>query len=524
VSVSIALICISGQGIAGSAFEQFAAQYFDAKYDDCDCDEDKDDKDSDCKDDKDDKDSKDDKDDKDSDCKDDKGDKDDKDKDGDDKESKCDDDKGSDDDDQRRALPAPFASPPFPSAEYQGFPLIGVPPDDTIYPLQKSLQGSVLGAALECARIRTYGWFNGSVNLSNCRNSNTPDAYWIVPNSAQLDQFVFRVERQVDSVQTDYIDIGFRSSFLYGMDYRYLTSGGWTSDQLLVHNRLYGFDFTEQYIDIYYPWLAEGMILKIGRWVAFPDIEGQLSPDNYMGSHSLLFTFDTATQTGVLATVMLNEYWTVQAGVHAGTDMAPWYVGAVPTGLLAVRWVSCDNNDSIYLVWNSINAAKFRRFTVLGQPAGHDNFNYIVGTWQHKFSDQVHTKTESYVMWQRDAVVGGTPSIGPVEPYGGGGGIGPNIPGTTYTYGVVNFTVFRPCDSDSDFITFRNEIWRDTDGERSGYAGTYTSNAVGWTHHFNSLIMIRPEIGYYRNWNRDAFDLGTRRDLVLAGIDLTVRY
>lgn len=33
---------------------------------------------------------------------------------------------------KRRALPAPFASPPFPSAEYQGYPLIGVPPSDTV--------------------------------------------------------------------------------------------------------------------------------------------------------------------------------------------------------------------------------------------------------------------------------------------------------------------------------------------------------------------------------------------------------
>ena len=64
----------------------------------------------------------------------------------------------------------------------------------------------------------------------------------------------------------------------------------------------------------------------------------------------------------------------------------------------------------------------------MDRPAGHDNFNYLVGTWQHKFCDEIHTKTESYFMWQRNAVVGGTPSIGPVKSFGGGGGIGPNIP------------------------------------------------------------------------------------------------
>ncbi len=111
----------------------------------------------------------------------------------------------------------------------------------------------------------------------------------------------FRLERQVDSVQTDHIDIGFRSTFLYGIDYRYMTAGGWTSAQLLKHNNLYGYDFTEQYIDIYTPWVAQGMIVRVGRWIACPDIETQFAPDNYMGTHSILFTFDTYTQTGVMA-------------------------------------------------------------------------------------------------------------------------------------------------------------------------------------------------------------------------------
>ena len=55
----------------------------------------------------------------------------------------------------------------------------------------------------------------------------------------------------------------------------------------------------------------------------------------------------------------------------------------------------------------------FDVFITVRQAFGHDNFNYLVGTWQHKFNKWVHTKTEAYFMWQRDAVLGGTPSIGP---------------------------------------------------------------------------------------------------------------
>jgi hypothetical protein len=424
----------------------------------------------------------------------------------------------------RRALPAPLPSPPMPSGEWQGYPLIGVPVDTTRYFLMQSLQGTWPGDLLDSNRIRVYGWLNAAANWSTSRHSNMPDSYWIVPNSLQLDQFVIRAERQVDSVQTDHVDWGFRSTFLYGIDYRYMVAGGWWPGdmQLLRKNLLYGGDFTEQYFDLYVPWVAQGMIVRVGRWIACPDIETQFAPDNYMGTHSLLFTFDTYTQTGVMATFMLNKQWMVQGAIHAGTDMAPWYKGSTPAGMFGIRWVSLSNNDSVYLVLNDISNGEFRRLTLLGQPAGHDNFNYPVVTWQHRFNDVVHTKTEAYFMWQFNTVLGGTPSVGPTRAFGGGGGIGAEIPGTALAYGVVNYTMFHL--SKQDFITVRNEWWKDEDGMRSGFPGNYSSHAIGWTHNFTPWLQIRPEMGLYRNWNRPAFDLGTRQNMFLCGLDMTLRF
>lgn len=422
----------------------------------------------------------------------------------------------------RRALPAPLQSPPMPSGEWQGYPLIGVPYDTSVYPLMKAIYGGPWGDEIKESRIKAYGWINASGNWSTAKNSNTPDSYWIVPNHVELDQFVFRVERQVDSVQTDHLDWGFRSTVLYGMDYRYMTAGGWFSDQLLKNNRLYGVDPTEQYFDLYVPWVGQGLILRTGRWIACPDIETQFAPDNYMGTHSILFTFDTYTQTGLMATLMLNQQWTVQAGINAGDDMAPWYKGAIPCGMFGVRWVSMENNDSIYAVLNQINNAQFRHFEQYGQPLGHDNFNYPVVTWQHKFNEIVHTKTEGYFMWERNAELGGTPSAGPLEPWGGGGGDGKLLPGISYAYGAVNYTMWHL--SKSDFVTFRNEWWKDERGMRSGFPGNYTSHAIGLTHNFNAVLQVRPEVGYYRNWNNDAFDLGTKQGIWLAGLDATLRF
>jgi hypothetical protein len=422
----------------------------------------------------------------------------------------------------RRAAPSPFNSPPFPSSEYQGYPLLGIPPSTREWPLMKAMSGSSIGDALKSSRIRTYGWVTGAYNWSTADNSNQPTSYWIVPRAVVLDQAVLRVEREVDTTQTDHIDWGFRSTNLYGVDYRYMTAGGWGKDQLVKRNQLYGFDPTELYMDMYIPKIAQGLILRVGRWVATPDIETQFAPDNYMGSHTLQFTFDTYTQTGVMATVMLNKQWTIQGAVHSGTDMAPWYRGAVPTGMVGVRWVAADNNDSVYFVLNNVNTAKYRHFEVDGQPSGHDNFNYAVGTWQHRVSEKIHTKLAGIYMWQRDGVLGGTANLGPVRSFGSGGGQGATLPGMSTTYGILNYTMFQT--SSRNYITVRNEWWRDERGMRSGFAGDYSSHAVGFSHQFNDVVMIRPEIGYYRSYNKHAFDGGTERDLLMIGFDTTFRF
>jgi len=422
---------------------------------------------------------------------------------------------------KRRALPSPINSPPFPMSEWQGFPLIGVPKSTTVYPLMKAIYDGTSNDDLKDSGIKAYGWLNGSYNFSTSHTTNTPSSYWVAPNRGVLNQGVLRFEREADTVQQDHIDWGFRSTHVYGIDYRYTYAGGWFEQQMTKHNHLYGYDPVEQYFTLYIPRVAQGMVLTVGRWVATPDIETQLAPDNYVGTHSLLFTVDVYTQTGVMATVMLNEQWTVQGAIHAGADMAPWYIGAVPTGMFGVRWVSKDNNDSFYTVLNAINNANYRYFLIDGQQAGHHNYNIIQTTWQHKFNDWIHTKTEAYYMWEHDAAVGGTASLGGVQ-FGTGGGIGPTVPGTSLTYGILNYTMFEL--SKKDYLTVRNEWVKDEHGTRYGFPGNYSSHTIGWAHHISPVFQIRPEIGYYRNYNVPAFDNGGRKDMWLGGFDVILRF
>jgi len=416
---------------------------------------------------------------------------------------------------KNRGLPSPFYSLPFPSSEFQGLPLVGVPDTSPRYALMQYLQGNWIGDWFDTNRIKMFGWLDLGANLSTSKNTNFPVAYANIPNSLQLDQAILRFERVEDTVQTDHIDWGFRFTNLYGLDYRYTTALGYFSDQLLKHNNLYGWDPLEIYGELYVPGVADGMVLRLGRYISPPDIEAQLAPDNFLYTHSLLYAYDAYTHTGLLDTVKLNKYWTVQAGVYSGNDMAPWSKGAIPTGYGGVRWVSEDNHDSVFTVLNSINNGQFR--------SGHDNLQYVVSTWTHKFDDRFFTTTEAYYMWQRDANKGGSFNNGPFkDSVDGGGGAGAPIPGVAPVWGILNYTLFMI--TQYDYICVRNEYWDDTKGERTGFATLYTTHTIGWCHHFNDHVQIRPEIDYDRAYQVPAFNDGTRKNQVVAAMDVIIRF
>ena len=230
-------------------------------------------------------------------------------------------DNGKDDDSaSKRPRPAgavPLA--PFPSGEYQGYPLIGVPYETTKYPLMKALDGTQTGNFLDDNRIRIYGWLNASVNFSTNRSTNTPTSYWVAPNSLQLDQARGPHRTAARYCANRSYRLGFqghgrlrhRLPLFHGR--RLVQPAIARAQQPLWLGPDRSFTAT-----LYFPGVFEGMIVTFGRWVATPDIETQFAPDNYMGTHSLLFTVDVYTETGIMSTIMLNEQWTVQAALHAG--------------------------------------------------------------------------------------------------------------------------------------------------------------------------------------------------------------
>jgi hypothetical protein len=411
----------------------------------------------------------------------------------------------------RRALPSPFASP-FPQSDFPG-PTIGVP-NDIDYPVMNALYAGPQGDFFKENRIRIYGWVDFSENASTSRRSNVPLSYNIVPNQLELDQLVITLERALDTVQTDSIDWGFNWTSLYGIDYRYTTAKGWFSDQLLKHNNLYGYDPLVFYGEIYFPRIAQGMTVRVGRYISPPDIEAQLAAQNYVFTRSLMFTYDPFTFTGVLASTKIDDHWTVLTGIHAGNDMAPWTTSASPNGQALVRWISRDNTDCVLAGVNSIGDGKYRN--------QHDDLQMIVATWYHKFNDRFLSATEGYYIWQHDALKGGTVINGPPRPFFEAVGPGPPIPGISSSMGVVNFLAYQL--SKKSFIALRSDFFDDFQGERTGFATPYTSHTVALTQNFTDWLTVRPEIRFEYAWDAKPYDNGTRRDQFIFSVQTICKF
>ncbi len=416
----------------------------------------------------------------------------------------------------RRIPPAPFDSPPFPSADWQigGTQIIGDPGELPPYPLMQAIYEGPGGEAWKDSKVQIYGWVNFSGNISTShpsktsQNGNFPLIYDLRPNRMELNQIVLYIERLANENQTDHIDWGFRISGLYGLDYRFTTTYGFLSDQLLKHNSYSGFDMPMIYLDLYIPFVAQGMNIRIGRIISEPDIEAQLAPNNLMASHSLLYGFDNYCQEGIFTTTKLNDQWTVQLGISDGTDVALWQQdpGRQVTGTAMIQWTSPNQMDSIYAGDNNFNNGKF----------GYNNLQQIVGTWTHKFNDKIYTATEAWYMYMEDAIDHPTDDV-PFQ-----GGSFPVRNGYAPEWAVLNYTMFRL--APNTFLTVRNEYFKDKVGSRTGFATDYSEHSIGITWWPDKLITIRPELRYDHSYAERAFDNGTRHNQFVFSTDMIFHF
>ena len=405
----------------------------------------------------------------------------------------------------RRGPDSPLNSPPFPNADwsYGGSPVIGEA-DTNSYPLMSAINGAK-------SRTKVFGWVEPTLNFSTSAHSNSPEANDLYSNRFEMNQLIVYVERLPDSVQRDHIDFGYHFTAFYGTDYRYTTDKGYLSSQLLEHNHQYGFDPILEYFDLYLPHVAKGMNLRVGRFISIPGIEAQLTPNNYMFSHSLLYAVDPFTDTGILATVQLNDQWLVQGGLTGSHDVALWTKDAKPSATVCVSYTTKTVNDNLYLCANGINDGKY----------AYNNVQQYDATWYHKFSKNWHSATESYVMYERDV-----PSVtGTIKPQANSNGATCRAGLNTCLapeYAIVNY-LNRQLGA-HDFVSFRSDFLNDKKGQRTGINTKYTENTLMLSHWVGTTIQVRPEIRFDHAWDRNAYDGGTRQSQFTVATDLIVHF
>jgi Putative beta-barrel porin-2, OmpL-like. bbp2 len=432
----------------------------------------------------------------------------------------------------------PQTTPPYPFTEwpYGAATSLGVSlPNAVDSPLMVAVGDTSLGQWLQDSHVQVYGWANGGFNVSsNDRQpgGNAPMAYFYTPNTAEFDQAVLYVERVPDTVQTDHIDWGFRASVLWGENYRYTTAYGIASYQLLDHNHVNGYDFPMMYGELYIPQVAQGLLIRVGRYISIPDIEAQLAPNNYMYSHSMMYSFDNYTNEGVVASLAVQKNFIVQLGVVDGTETAIWNSGKhlinldpnplypnktfakdpgnQATLVACARYTWNDGADNIYPCMDGINNGNW----------GYNNLQWYGFTYYHKFSDAWHLSFEYYNMSenrvpnQNNPIAaaaladGGTPFSPQFIPF--------NAPDaaqcssktvlscTATASGVVAYLnyQFSPLDN----ISFRPEFYDDEEGQRTGVKTRYVNFGIGWQHWLSPQIEMRPEIDLDHSIDHPAFN------------------
>jgi putative OmpL-like beta-barrel porin-2 len=408
----------------------------------------------------------------------------------------------------KRGLPAPIDSPPFPSSDwiYGGAPDLGAP-DGNTYPLMSAL-------GLNDSRTKVYGWVATSIDFSTSSHNNFPVSYDIFPNKIQVNQAVVYIERLPDTAQNDHFDWGYHLTGFWGIDYRFTTAKGYFSQQLLASNKQYGFDPVLEYFDLYFP-VMDGLDIRVGRFLSVPGIEAQLAPNNYNMTHSLLYTIDPFTDTGVYASLKLNKQWMVQFGVSCSHDVACWTTDAQPSGILCLNYSTSSNNDNFYGCANGINQGKY----------AYNNLQDYDFTWYHKFNSKWHMATETWYMYERFVPNVAGNVANPITPELGANGAfckAGVVSCTAPEYAIVNY-VNREINS-KFMIGFRSDLLNDKKGQRTGFATKYTENTLYATKYIGSTVMLRPEIRFDHSWDLAAYNNGKARNQLFFGMDLIYKF
>lgn len=358
----------------------------------------------------------------------------------------------------------------------------------------KELQGTAPGALLDSERMQVTGWIEGSFTASSVENNNLPMGFNYRANEFAVQQNWLRVDRAVVTSGTTEPTFGFRSdTILPGIDYRFTLARGVFDSQLTARHGLpniYGIDPIQFYGEAYFPTIARGLDVKVGRIFCQYGTETNDAISNALASHTYTFIYDPFTHTGVMFTTKLTEAWSFQAGMMLGSDI---FIDSAdePTGMGSIKWAPPSGRDSVLFSF-IVGSGRFNQAKNFHNPEVFD----LVYT--HPFNPRLTYTFES--------LLGYTTHV-------------PEI-GTAHWLGVINYLTYTFTPQLSG--TTRLEFFDDEQGQRTGFSGLYTAITCGLSFRPRKSIIFRPELRY--DYNDESRPFEGKHGLFTATSDVILRW
>ncbi|MDD5439040.1 MAG: outer membrane beta-barrel protein [Candidatus Omnitrophica bacterium] len=204
---------------------------------------------------------------------------------------------------------------PEPPMTFQGF-------------LMNALDKVGLAEHMNTAGIKIYGYAEGGymydISAPQPKAGPTFLGFNNVRSTPILDKVSLNMERAVDPAKREF-DAGFRLEGIFGYDARFIHSNGLGD----IQTGRYQLDPLQMYVDMALPYLP--MKIRVGKWIELAGFEhfsaniyGAFGdPMRALYSYSYQFLYaEPGTQTGVLATYVLNPQWTFDAGFTDGWNQS----------------------------------------------------------------------------------------------------------------------------------------------------------------------------------------------------------
>jgi len=356
----------------------------------------------------------------------------------------------------------------------------------------REAQGTWAGVLLDDNKVSVSGWTEGAFTASSARRDQLPMGFNYRANDFLLQQNWVRVERAVDDK---------RPSRPVGSGWTPSCPGRTTGSRSpgLLDRQLtatdggpnrYGIDPVQFYGEAYLPHVGRGLDVKAGRFFCQFGVESIDTTLNPFVSRSYTFIYNPFTHTGLLTTLKLDDAWSVQNGLVAGSDvfLDP---AANPTYFGGVKWAPPDGRASALLE------------VILGSGRYDQGRNFH----NPEILDLVLTrKLSDRLTWQPEGLYGFTT----------------HVPDTGFAdwFGAVNYLSYRLAPEWTG--NARLEFFDDCQGQRTGFRGLYTAATAGVTYKPRPYLLVRPELRYDTHANARPFE--DRHGVFTAAVDFVARW